>query len=309
MNILHQYLDPVLNDRKSGSSEILKKLQEALIAMSGNPAVTHKQGWQRKVLGLILQRLGHFALILHFVNALCASNSVESDEAEWIQFIRNYQKRWATKGEGHLQSLKKVEDLDTVRTVLLHSRSGALIDLFGALPYSLHKSWIIYQSISHPAKEGLAQGNRLKDKDWNVIMIEDAVMGKMLTNCDMSLFGCDVLTETTFVNKVGSMPLAAAARLLKVPLYVLADERKLINVRMTDERLLDDILTEYPHDDSELQVAPLSGINYYFEHVPCDWIPYFIFPEKAYMPSELNELLSSVAFHPLFMEIWNEGGE
>ncbi len=309
MNILRQYLDPVLHDRESGSSEILKRLQQALIEMAGDPSAANEKEWQRKALALTLQKLGHFAVVLHFVNALCASDAFDAGPEAWIRFIRNYQKRWSAAGSACLQSLQRIHELNAPLSVLLHSRSGALIDFFRALQPSLHSSWTLYQSVSHPAREGLSQGKILKEMGWEVKMIEDAVMGKMLTKCDMALCGCDVLTESTFVNKAGSMPLAAAAHLLKVPLYVLADARKLINVRQADDSLLDEVLTEYPRDDSELQVAPLSGVNYYFEHVPCHWVRSFIFPEKAYMPSELKELLSTVNFHPRFMELWKERGE
>ncbi|GEM_PF-977102 len=309
MNILRQYLDPVLNDRESGSSEILGKLQQTLIEVARDPALAREKGWQRRILALILHRLGHFAVLLHFVNALCASDAFEADAAGWIRLIRNYQKRWPATGKACGRVLQQIHELQAPLSVLLHSRSGALMDLFGSLPASLRESWTLYQSISHPAREGLAQGKILKEMGWNVKMIEDAVMGKMLTKCDMALIGCDVLTDSTFINKAGSMPLAAAARLLKVPLYVVADERKLINVMQADDRLLDEVLTEYPRDDSELKVAPLSGINYYFEHVPNSWVRFFIFPDKAYTPSELKERLSTVDFHPRFVELWKERGK
>ncbi len=309
MKILHQYLDPVLHDRESGSSEVLKQLQQALIDLAADPATGNEKGWQRRALALTLQKLAHFAVVLHFVNALCASDVFDAGPETWIRFIRNYQKRWSAAGTACRQSLQRIQNLNAALTVLLHSRSGALIDFFRALPPSLHSSWTIYQSISHPAREGLSQGKTLREMGWEVKMIEDAVMGKILTKCDMALCGCDVLTESTFVNKAGSMPLAAAAHLLNRPFYVLADERKLINVAQADDSLRDEVLSEYPRDDSELQVAPLSGVNYYFEHVPCHWVRSFIFPEKAYMPSELKERLSTVDFHPRFMELWKERGE
>lgn len=251
-----------------------------------------------------LQHLGHFAIVVHFLDQLYRNYLEDTTAFSFDNFLRAYRQKWDRNATLLAKNLRTYQSVGHGR-ILVHSNSSTITSLFLALSKDNDPSnTTIFQTISHPKKEGLIQGNALQQQGWKVIFIEDAAMGKMLTQSDWIMLGCDVITTTTFVNKIGSMPISAAARLLSIPIYVAGDERKLVNDRNLPKELEAKLLNEAPRDLEELALGPGKlGFNSYFEHVPLEWINGFVMDKGVFSPQELREKALNSSYSDSLMKL------
>ena len=91
----------------------------------------------------------------------------------------------------------------------------------------------------------------------------------MLDDIDYAILGADRIYNDFFINKAGSYAIALLCREKSVPLYVLADSRKILNTNLPAG------YKEKMRPAREIWGTPPSGItpvNYYFEAVPVDLI-------------------------------------
>lgn len=294
---VYTYLKPVFNDRESGSGEILAQLKEAIMDISEDPEVTFDVVLIKDIVREALDQLGHFAVVVDFLDQLLNETPVDISTSALTRFFEAYDSQWNKLPTQHVKWLRSVQSVYG-QTILLHSHSSSIVNLFNLLTHQVEVGKTrIFQSISHPKREGLIQGQRLLEQGWKVLLIEDAMMGRMVTQCDFVLLGSDVITVSTFVNKIGSMPLVAAARMLKIPVYILGDERKLVNEQVLPESLVSKLLNEAPKPDRELDLkAGQTGLNYYFEHVPIQWVNGFLLNGGIYSPNELNKLIRGQSY-------------
>jgi ribose 1,5-bisphosphate isomerase len=118
-------------------------------------------------------------------------------------------------------------------------------------------------SESRPHMEGIALGRSLRELGIRSTLVVDAALPRMVRSVGAVLVGADSVSEDEFVNKVGTFPLALAAREAGVPLYVAALE----------DKFLPKVLRGNPDRDRDpselLEEAPpgLTPRNRYFEAV------------------------------------------
>lgn len=300
------FLQAAFENRSGGSGEVLDQLMQGMVKAS-------KEGYDwnesrlKKVVQECLEKLGHFAIVVHFLDRLLRSVDKDPSGKAVIELIQNYRKTWSGLHAAHARNLRSVQVVGN-QTILLHSHSSSIVGLFEVLSRQTNLSeTTLLQSISHPRREGLIQGERLAKQGWKVIFIEDAAMGKMLLQCHYAILGSDVLTKSTFVNKVGSMPIASVAQQLQKPIYVIGDERKLVNETNLSAGLSSKLMTELPKPENELGLnSGQTGLNYYFEHVPCDWVNGFVLSKGVYTPNELTGLVEEHAYSKVLLELASE---
>ena len=176
----------------------------------------------------------------------------------WIDtFPRNH----ARAGERALAHCDKVLALadqarrDTVRLahehlagipgpVVTHSASGTVRDtLAGRSPAA------IVAAVSHPGGEGRAFAAALGAR-----CLEDAEAVRLVAHCGAVLVGADAIGRRSFVNKVGTRPLAIAARRAGRPFLVVAESFKRVDAdapRVAEpafESVDNDLVTEFLTD-------------------------------------------------------------
>jgi translation initiation factor 2B subunit (eIF-2B alpha/beta/delta family) len=119
-------------------------------------------------------------------------------------------------------------------------------------------------SESRPHLEGVALARSLRRLGIPSTLVVDAALPRMVRGTGAVFVGADSISEDEFVNKVGTFPLALAARDAGVPLYVAALE----------DKFLPKVLRGRPdrdRDPSEVLDGAPPGItprNRYFEAVP-----------------------------------------
>lgn len=108
------------------------------------------------------------------------------------------------------------------------SRSGTVEATLLALAHAASESPRIVVSESRPGEEGVGLADALVAAGWRVTLVADAAVGLFLSRVDAAVIGADsVRPDGDIVNKVGSYPLALAARAANKPLYVLCETLKI----------------------------------------------------------------------------------
>ncbi|MGO8951519.1 MAG: translation initiation factor eIF-2B [Ktedonobacterales bacterium] len=119
-------------------------------------------------------------------------------------------------------------------------------------------------SQSHPGDEGIALATTLAKAGVDVRLVADAACGLFVGEAEAVVIGADsVRSNGSLVNKVGTFPLALAAREARVPVYLLCETQK---IAAPDFAL---VLEEM--NASELLPTPATGVtvsNVYFDVTP-----------------------------------------
>lgn len=293
MTTFNEELDKIRDDHYSGSAEILQQYIDLLRHQ-------YKKGDLRSSIdkNFILRnleqlRMNHptYFLVQHFINE--ATQVIRSGKTEWdtnlSNFLKEYELTWkdvnrliAARTESCFQLIHK--------TILLHSNSSALKSLFKLNRPDAAKIRII-QTESRPQTEGRIQAKYLADLGYHVTLITDASIALYADIIDMVLLGADAIYKEFFVNKTGSHLIALVSQEHGVPLYVLADSRKIWNKQ--DHSKLSQTISEEPKPGSEIWHNPPEGINlenYYFETIPNKWVDLFITESEAINGKEIRNL-------------------
>jgi translation initiation factor eIF-2B subunit delta len=113
------------------------------------------------------------------------------------------------------------------------------------------------------------QAKRLAGQGYKIRLVTDTGFTTLLDDIDYAILGADRIYNDFFINKAGSYAIALLCREKTVPLYVLADSRKILNIDLPAGYI------EKPRPAGDVWSSPPSGItpiNYYFEAVPVDLI-------------------------------------
>jgi translation initiation factor eIF-2B subunit delta len=119
-------------------------------------------------------------------------------------------------------------------------------------------------SESRPRLEGVALARSLRELSIRSTLVADAALPRLVRGASLVLVGADSVSEDEFVNKIGTYPLALAAREAGVPLYVAALEDKVLPKALRGS-------PDRDHDAAEILEDAPPGVtprNRYFEAVP-----------------------------------------
>jgi translation initiation factor 2B subunit (eIF-2B alpha/beta/delta family) len=154
-------------------------------------------------------------------------------------------------------------------------------------------------SESRPRLEGIVAARSLREIGVRSTLVVDAALPGLVRDADVVLVGADSVSEDEFVNKVGTLPLALAAREEGAPLYVAALEDKFLPKALRGR-------PDRDHDPSELLDEAPPGIrprNIYFEATPLNLVHGIVTECGIVRPDELAERLTARPVAPPLLEI------
>jgi translation initiation factor 2B subunit (eIF-2B alpha/beta/delta family) len=177
-------------------------------------------------------------------------------------------------------------------TILTHSRSGTvertLLQL-AADPAARLASVVVTRSL--PGGEGADLARALAAAGLPVTLVADAAVGLMAGQVDCVVLGADSLrADGALVNKVGSYPLALAARAANRPVYVLSETLKIAPDGWP--------LSLEEGDPAAVLPAPIAGVvarNVVFDVTPARLISAIITERGALRPDELRPFAERAA--------------
>jgi translation initiation factor 2B subunit (eIF-2B alpha/beta/delta family) len=165
--------------------------------------------------------------------------------------------------------------------VFTFSRSGtverALLDLLADLPEAARDIFICE---SRPGGEGIAAARVLAVAGWRVTLLADAAMGAFVSRAALALVGADsIRSDGAVVNKVGTYPLALAARDAGIPFYAACETLKIAAPGFP--------LVFEEMDPAEILPEPIPGVsvrNPYFERTPARLVTGIV-TERGILPA------------------------
>jgi hypothetical protein len=140
-----------------------------------------------------------------------------------------------------------------------------------------------------PRFEGRRLATVLASQGVDVTLVVDAALTARLSEAAAVVMGADAVTDTAWMNKVGSFGLAAAASLRGVPVHVIAGRDKFVPPILLPR------LAPSPAAPEEVWDAPEPGVrveNHYFEWTPAELATTFLTEVGRLTPSDLPQAVT-----------------
>jgi translation initiation factor eIF-2B subunit delta len=150
---------------------------------------------------------------------------------------------------------------------------------------------------SRPSCEGVDFATSLPTWGVPVTLVVDAALPGLLGRCQLVLVGADSISEDGFVNKVGTYPLALAAREAGVPLYVASLSDKLLPAAIRGR-------TDRVWDPGEVLNDPPPGVtveNRYFERVPLSLVTGIVTERGLVAPADVPAMIAERPVSPALL--------
>jgi translation initiation factor 2B subunit (eIF-2B alpha/beta/delta family) len=288
MLALDESLLQVFNDNQSGSVAVLQQLTRALLSfLVKETDIRMTSEILEKRIPVIQKSLGHFAAVNHFLQYLeekiYSAHDPERELEPLFDSVKNYDDFW--RDANRQVAALAIENLDCEgKTILLHSNSSVVTSFFKKLAENGVNVRII-QTESRPVNEGRYQAQILAGLGFSVDFIVDSATGFMIPEVDMAITGADQIHKTYLVNKIGTQALGLLCREATVPLYVLADSRKISKVPGNPELLRNIIRPS--QDIWNVMNERIHPVNYYFEPVNSKLFTAIITEKDVIKPDEL----------------------
>jgi len=203
-DVKSEEIESILNDKKSGCSEIL------LASLNLLSKIEKNERERGEKIAEIVEKI---------VNAHKGmeglANVLKRAVLEGVDVVRREVE------EANKKTAKKLSELVCGKTVVTISKSGILEN-------GLQKASKVYVLISRPGEEGRLMAERLK-QFTSVKLVEDAEMGVYVRMSDVVVSGADAICHSGFVNKVGTLPLMLTAKHFGVRRLVATPTYKLVN--------------------------------------------------------------------------------
>jgi translation initiation factor 2B subunit (eIF-2B alpha/beta/delta family) len=183
----------------------------------------------------------------------------------------------------HGQSL-----INSNSTVFTHSSSNTVGGIFRQAVRQ-GKSFQALVTESRPYCEGREMARFLGQQGIETRLILDAAIVQYVQQADLILVGVDRVSEDSFVNKVGTLALAMAAKQAQVPIYAACESSKVLPAAFTPhEELLDN-----SEESTQEEWQNVELVYSFFEQVPNSYITGVITEEGILSMNTLSKRFKS----------------
>ncbi|MGH7410561.1 MAG: translation initiation factor eIF-2B [Candidatus Methylomirabilis sp.] len=152
--------------------------------------------------------------------------------------------------------------------ILVHSYSSTVLRALLAA-HEAGKGIRVLCSEGRPALEGVRLAEALAAAAAPVQLCVDAALPRLVAGADLVLVGADAVVEAGAINKIGTYPLALAAKATGRPFYIAASLNKLLPPSLVPLLRVPD---RPPGEIWEGRLQKLQVHNRYFEITPLDLI-------------------------------------
>lgn len=253
--MLNKKLEDILNDRTSGSTDILQKLIGFFIS---NP-----ENLNELQLTHLKNHFGTFQIIKNFLNELQKYISTKGKDK-----ISNFLNSYLSKTENNLHSIfvNALPYLESKRNIVTISNSKSLLLVLTEY-YKIESNLKVTILESRPMFEGRILAEELLKHGIKTNLITEAMTANAVELCDAVVIGADnILSNGDVINKTGSRNLAIICKYFSKPFYVIAEKTKF---SMNNE------FEKSYHNTKEVWEFPADKIkieNYYFEKIEAELI-------------------------------------
>lgn len=249
-NINSKSLNVILNNKTSGSSELVEMLNNHLLSAKIN--IYEIPG----IIRLVKSKLEHFQVVNKYLDEL---ESHSKSKISLNNFLKDHSMRQLKKID---EIFKKIyPELKKMRCVITLSRSGTILDIL-KLWHQKNKHFKVVICESRPKLEGKLMAKELADFGIKTLLITDAMMGLYVFQVDAAFIGADVVLKNgNVINKTGSKSLALFCKEYRKPFFVITTQDKISNRNTFKPKY------EIPAEIFDKRIKNLSVSNIYFEEI------------------------------------------
>lgn len=248
-------LKPILDDNKSGSTELLINIIEYFnnIVWTSN----HNE----EFINLIKKYLSSFPSIQSFLDQV----TLLLDKKEQLSYFLTQRLNEIYEDiEKVFESLPEI--LKTKNTIITISNSFSIRYIVQKL-HRINPNLSLVIQESRPQFEGRVLAEKLAEQGISTRIITEAMASKYVENSDFALVGADIiLPDKSIVNKTGTRNLAILCNHFQKPFYAVADKKKTSEIYDFDAGI--NSSSEILNNKNDL----IYITNYYFERVETELI-------------------------------------
>lgn len=251
-----------------------------------------------------IQQVALYKLINDILLVLENNSDSRLKILDFLSDYKNNSEEYLNKISDNILSMLNLEG----KNILLHSSSSSIQFFLKRLADD--KNYItIYQTVSHPASEGIKQAKYIAELGHKVILIEDSAVGKIISKIDLVLLGADAVLGDTFINKIGTSFLCHASYKSKLPVFVVADTRKYIPNSENTYLFVNSLLNEAPKNELEIfdstEVENISVENYYYEEIPSKLVSVYINEQGVFTTKRIRDFVDSIEISSQLFKLQN----
>ena len=282
-------LEGIQADRTHGSAYLSYRALEVLrdragcLYRNGKNTKSHWNTLRQLAQSLVEVRPSMTAIANRVNRAMHASSGIQS--AQNLECVAHDMLTRAH--EADREAARQAATYVTGRRVFTLSRSGTLLDtLRNADPPPL----IIVVAESRPGGEGIEVAEQFATTGYQVSLIPDSRIAQTFQQreVDVALVGADaVLSSGSFINKIGTLAAALAARYYDVPFYVVTAIDKCTN--QDDVRL--EVVEPSKGSSADEEVSTMCPL---FEKIPPDLVTGFVTERGMLLPEKMDTLVKEL---------------
>jgi translation initiation factor 2B subunit (eIF-2B alpha/beta/delta family) len=244
---------PILNDKRSGSQDLLIKINKILLNN-----IKRRESLKR-IISILKKSFSEFQVI--------NSNLVKYEkllQKNQLKQLENYLKESSHYFKDTYQTIfkKLYSCYSQTNFIFTLSNSRTIIEVL-KLWKQQNKNIKVTVCESRPKFEGRIAAKELAKNGLETCLIAEVLMAKFIQQTDLVLIGADkILKDGSVINKTGSLSSAIIAKYYKKPFVVAASKEKILQ----QTNLL--IKKENPKEILSKQIKKLNPVNIYFEAVP-----------------------------------------
>jgi translation initiation factor 2B subunit (eIF-2B alpha/beta/delta family) len=268
-------IQAIRDDREHGASWLAQAAARTLLLAveTADDEDTHSM-WpsvMRETAQALVAARPSMAAVANAAARIWSAGQGESSAADTRPAMMKLAERLAAPDESQMQAILAIAEKLVSGCVYTISRSGTVEMVLRALG----QKRVVERALvaeSRPGGEGVALAHALAASGIAVTLVADAACGVFIGEADCVVLGADSLRANgDVVNKVGSYPLALAAREAGMPVYVLCETLKIAAPQFP--------LRLEENDPRELLLATVPNLtarNPYFDVTPASLVAAYI---------------------------------
>lgn len=289
-------------DNTSGAVEIATRAAEALVLFAGEADAQDATSflWQLVSTGkALIQAQPSMAPLSNLVNSVIASvqgaRDVDSARRAASTTARDFGVKLHTRSRRIAQQALPL--LPSGSSVLTHSRSSTVMAAL-QLATTHGRQLEVVCTESRPIYEGRAVAASLAEEGIKTTLITDSAAGHFMNQVDLVMVGADSVSTDGVVNKMGTFPIALAARAQGVPFYALCGTEKFLPPDYPHFRIEPkDPQEVWPGHPEEVKV-----LNLYFDVTPLDYVSGMVTERGLLAGGELDKILEQLKIHEMLLD-------
>ena len=296
----------IMVDTMSGAMGITQATAEMLLSFASSAAGESSMAdfiYLLQKLGheLITAQSGMASLVMLFnrvFSVVDSDNSPVENAAVLTATIQAFLVEQKTNAEQVCRNASALIPSDAV--LLTHSASSTVFNTL-LCANKAGKAPRVIAMEARPLYEGRGLAERLAGAGLDTTLIVDSAVYANLSSVELVLVGCDSLTTSGIISKIGTAGLAVCAQSLGIPCYFLADTTKIwpltLGEQPVHERPQTQVWKDAPED------AHLTVQNHFYDRTPWTAVSGVITEKGMMTATEIGQLSQALTVHPLLHNV------